>query len=162
MLKLFRVFIDICLLRARPDDLPESSALLGLTLGLYTLTTLALAADTLSPASVVLYGLVNSLILAVLTHTFLMLRRFPGRLTQTLTALAGSGALLNLFALPLGSATQPSFIVIAFLIWSIAISANILRYALAVSLLRGISTSIVYLVITFIVVKSLFPVLAQT
>lgn len=157
MVALLRLFIDLCLLRAKPQDLPASPSLLGATLISYTLTSLALATAGWVLERAILYALVDALTMALLTHTMLLLRKVPARLTQTLTALAGSGTLLGLAAWPLVAAQSPLLLSFVMMVWSIAVTANILRHALSVNLTLGILASLGYVVVTFVVMGTLFP-----
>ncbi len=157
MLKLLKLFIDFCLLRAKPYDVPASRSLLALTLIVYAVMSVALASVQLSLGKALLYALADIMVLALVTHTLLLLRRLPARLMQTLTALAGTGALFELLALPLARATEPSPLLFGLMIWSIAVSAHILRYALSVSFARGMLASVGYVVVNLIVMSALFP-----
>lgn len=153
-----KVFFDLCLLRATPQDLPASVVLLGATLATYTLVSLAFAVADLSLKHAIFYALADALLLAMLTHTALVLRRFRARLIQTLSALAGSGTLLGLSAWPLNSFSEPPLLpLLALLLWSVAVTAHILRHALAVPLAVGVAVSLSYLAIAFTVMSTLFP-----
>ncbi len=157
MLNLLKLFIDLCLLRAKPDAVPASTFFLGLALTGYALMSLALASAQLPPSKALLYALADLAVLALVTHTLLLLRRFSARLVQTLTALAGTGALFELLALPLSRTTQASLLLLGLMIWSIAVSAHILRHALSVSFTMGVLASLGYLVVSLVVINALFP-----
>lgn len=157
MLTLVRFFFDLCLLRAKPQDLPASDFLLGVTLSCYTLIGIATSTAVLPLQQAVLSSLLSALLLAILTHTTLMLRGFAGRLNQTLSALAGSGSLLGLIVWPLTASQAPLLLVAAMVIWSLAVTAHILRHALSMSFSAGIAISVGYLLVSFIIMNSLFP-----
>ncbi|MEO5703297.1 MAG: hypothetical protein ABIQ54_05380 [Gammaproteobacteria bacterium] len=157
MSNILRIFIAICMLRAKPDDVPSSATLLGTTLAAYLLVNLALASASLPLNKALLYALADTLVLCVLTHTLLLLRRLPARLTQTLTALAGTGALFGLVALPFAQLSELSPILFSLLIWSVAVTAHILRHALSVSFMMGVLASFGYLFVALMVTAALFP-----
>lgn len=154
---MLRIFVDLCLLRAAPQDLPAARTLLGVTLAAYALVSLMLAAAQLSLSRALLYALLDTLVLALLTHTLLILRRAPARLPQTLSALAGTGAILGVIAWPLTTLDEPSWLLFILLIWSLAVSANILRHALSVSLGVALLASLGYLLMGFAVTGALLP-----
>lgn len=157
MPSLFKLFLDICLLRASPDQLPASKNLLLITLLSYAVVSLILARLELPLGSALLYAVLDTLVLAIITHTVLLLRRFPARLTQTLTALAGTGSLLGLIALPLAGFAGASPALLLLVLWNIVVTAHILRHALAVPLMMGLVASMAYLLMTFFVMSALFP-----
>lgn len=156
MVMLAKIFFDLCLLRANPQDLPPSSFLLGIMLLAYTLTGIGVAATGLPLFNAVLAACIGTLILVMLTHTALLIRKTPARLPQTLTALAGTGAIIGVIAWPLSAAQGPLALLIALVIWSIAVTAHILRHALSLSLRLSIGVSLGYLLISFIIESALF------
>src|SRR5690606_15422087 len=99
--KLIGRFIDICLLRAGPQDLPASSVLRSLALFAYVASGVMILLPSVSFGSAVAQALVDTLLLVVLLWAVLRWRGLPERFAQALTALAGTGALLGLAALPL-------------------------------------------------------------
>jgi hypothetical protein len=157
LLKLLRIFVDICMLRAKPEDVPSSATLLSYTLAIYTLTSLALATSSLPLNKALLYAVTNTLVLAMLTHTLLLLRRFPARLTQTLMALAGTGTLFGMAGLPFVYLAELAPVLFSLLIWNVAVTAHILRHALSVSFMMSVVASMGYLFVAFAVTGALFP-----
>lgn len=157
MLALLKLFFDLCLLRAKPQDVPASSGALGVALGAYGAVSVLLASTDLTLERAVPYALVDTLILALLTHGVLRMRRYSARFPQTLTALAGSGALLGLAAWPVTLSPEPSLLLLVMVIWSLAVSAHILRHALAVALLPAILISLGFVLVGFLMLSALFP-----
>ena len=104
MSTLIRFFVELCLLRRGPQDLPGSSALLGLVLAVHLVSSVlvGLAAGLTGPIAVG-QGLADALLtLGLLILALRVTDRRP-RFLQVATALFGAGALLGLFALaPLG------------------------------------------------------------
>ncbi|MFO1434001.1 MAG: hypothetical protein U1F76_28570 [Candidatus Competibacteraceae bacterium] len=158
MRALFELFLAICLLRKGPQDVPASPVLLRLTLLSYGISgVLMRLLDADLPTALTLTVL-DSALLAGLAYGALTLRHYPSRLTQTLTALLGTGTLLQLLALPLMlllqqdvvAANAPVWLVLLWLglfIWSIVIMAYILRHALSTSLGIGMLYSLAYVVL---------------
>lgn len=140
MRNLFNLFLDICLFRKGPQDVPASIGLLKICMLGYALSNvLVLLLNT--PAEVAILQVVVDLVLLV-GFLYLALRwcQHPRRFTQTLSALAGIGMLMSVLALPLmiwivgqdadGDIVLPSLFLLGLIAWSIAIMAHILRYAL--------------------------------
>ena len=158
MLNIFKPYVDICLLRADPQDLPATQSVLTLSLLAYTATSIALTVTTQSFGSAVVYGLADTLTLAALTYTLLMVRRLPQRLTQTLSALAGTGVVIGLFALPLALIQNvPPLLLLLITVWSLTVIGHILRHALNVSLPMGILASMGYLLASLALASLLAP-----
>ena len=153
---LLKTFINLCLLRAKPQDLPAASALTAATLVAYTLVGLGLSLPDLGFGRAALWATLDTLVIAVLTHGALLLRHFPERLQQTLTALLGSGALLGLVAWPI-IGSQNSVVQLALLLWNLAVVAHILRHALSVPLGLSIIVSFGYFLVELTVGMALAP-----
>ncbi len=147
MLALFNLFLDICLLRKGPQDMPASVALVKMCLLAYGLSgLLVLLISTPAPVAL-LQILLDMVLLSGLLYLGLILRRRPKRFEQTLSALTGTGSLMGLLALPLmfwivnqesgGDTTLPSLLMLVLMVWSIAIMAHILRYAFETSIWLG-------------------------
>ncbi len=96
--------------------------------------------------------------LALLTHTVLLLRKRPGHLPQTLAALAGTGAVIQLIAWPL---LASPVLLIPLLIWSLTINAHILRHALEISLGLAILISLGFLLMSATVALLISPLTVQ-
>ncbi|GAB6041836.1 hypothetical protein [Endothiovibrio diazotrophicus] len=161
-------FWSICLMKAGPQDLPSSRFLVLASLAAYlgSGTTLMLA-DT-PPLSAFAQTAVDAAGLALVTTLLLNLRRHPLRLTQTYTALVGSGTLLNLAALPVtlgllaaqtagGGIGLFAMLWLALVIWSLMVTGHIFRHALEIPFPAGIIVAMAYMVLIIEVTRSLFP-----
>lgn len=156
LVQLLQPFALICVLRYRPQQLPVSPFLLGLTLGAYALSSIiALLALGIAPAPALLAGPIAATVIAALTTGLLYLRNLRERTVQTLTALCGSGVVLNIIAFPLALSLRPSDTGIAtnqiaaitlslLMLWSFAVTAHVLRHALSASFLMGLAYAIVF------------------
>jgi hypothetical protein len=167
LLRLVQFFFELCLLRRAPQDLPASTALLGVT-GLADLlmgTALATAVGLSLPL-----GLLQSLVdiafmLALLYGALYLLDRLP-RFQQSATALLGSGALLGFVAsvplglLPSGEAGQdPAGVALLFLVlvvWSILVTGHILRHTFELRLGQGVLIAVVYSFFAYSLLGGLF------
>lgn len=154
---LIRAFWRILLLRAAPQSIPASLALLWLVLLAHFVVGLLHALFSMPAGLAPLYALVGTLTTAVVVHGLLLLFRKHARYRQTLTALTGAEALMGLLMLPLnglyyltGAAALLELLVIftlLFIGWNVAVAAHIFRHALSVSMGLGFLYSVVYLVI---------------
>lgn len=145
-----KILIGICLLRAAPQDLPASRAgMLGALMAYASAGVLGVL-DVLTLENAFLASAVDTLLLTAVTHLVLQWRRLENRATQTLTALAGCGALLSLLAWGAAGlvreAFQPEWVWAAFLVWYTLVFGHILRHALSIALSAGVAASFLYLV----------------
>lgn len=169
MFAIIRPFIDICLLRLRPQDLPDSTPLLGLVLIGHTLSAVLLSSVALPVWEALLAGILDTVLLAAMTIAVLQLQRLQNRFKQTLTALAGTGALIGFVAIPLsswlhtahvtnGNASTPALLLLLLIGWNLAIAGHILRHALSTIFIMGLVLAMVFYWFTINILNAIFPV----
>lgn len=168
MLQLIRAWFDICLLRRAPQELPASNYLLGLALCCYAAVSLLVSAQNYEfPRALLLAG-VDLGLLAGFIWLLLYLQGKVTRFNQTLSAMAGTGSIMGLIALPLlvmagpetVSGPVPASLVsvwLLLLLWNLFVMAHIFRHALSTTFLVGFGFSILYAVISMQVITTLFP-----
>lgn len=168
MLQLIRVWFDICLLRRGPQDLPASGFFLGLSLGCYALVALLVASPSFGLLDAARLAVVDTVMLAGFVVMLLYLQSKTERINQALSALAGSGCLMGLFALPLVllvDPDQPADQVPALLggfwllllLWNLFVMAHIMRHALSISFAIGLAAVVLYALVSMQIVATLFP-----
>ncbi len=167
MKQLLKLYIDLCLFQAKPQDLPYSQGLVLVTGTLavftYTLT------DTLNErfGMTLLVSLVQVLLFGFIIWLVLRLRKRAERWMQTIAALYGTGSLLQLIGWPISSwfervkespeaASTPLLLVVVLGFWFLAIMTSVLRHAMEVSLGFGLMVSIACQAITVIALVWLF------
>jgi len=168
MLRLITIWLDVCLLRAGPQDLPASRMLVWLSLGAYLLISFFLSYPGYPFGVSVEMAGVDLILLAIFAMAPLYLLNKTARINQTLTALAGSGAVLGLVALPLvqvvfegqESGEVPPFVALVWLIlfgWSLLVMGHIMRHALSVAFAIGLGVAVLYTLVAMQVIGTLFP-----
>lgn len=165
---LIKLFLDICRFRLGPQDVPPRSGfLLGLVLALNALASLLLGLLEVDMATAGLQTLVALALLTAFIFASLRLSRHPGRFQQTLTAALGCDALITALALPLLAAglllpsvqVTVSLMLLATMLWEIAVIGHILRHALDLPYLAGLVASLVYTMLSLKVMATVFPAL---
>ncbi len=168
MLRIIKAFWDICLFRAGPQDLPTSSLLMAVALFGYGAASLLIAFAQFPPERVFAAVALDIVLLLMLAWAVLWVRSFMERFTQTLTALAGVGALMGFIAWPLAvwqadavaqgpeTAGVPSLIVLAWLAWHIAVVGHVLRHALSTMMSVGATLAVVYVYVGIRLTSILF------
>lgn len=162
---LIRLFIDICLLRAAPQDVPAAPVLLWLTLVAYLATGLLALAPGEGLVRAGSMVAVDTLTLLALLAASLHVRRHPGRFGQTATALLGTGTVFGVLLLPvlvLGG-TGESAAGLAFplwlglFLWGLVVTAHILRHALDLPIAGGTLVAVLYFAVSMTLIEALFP-----
>lgn len=156
-------YIDLCLFKAGPADIPASRWLLRLTLVAYFIigTVIGLIDNSLK------ISIVSSLAdtVAMVAGLWLMLN-FRGRLNryqQSLTALAGAGSCIGIVGIPImllfshvdvkdQMTSYVMLLMIALMFWSLMVIAHILRNSLDIKPSTAAVLTVVYTVITLMLV----------
>jgi hypothetical protein len=168
MLQLIRAWIDICLWRRGPQDLPVSGILLGVSLCCYVLVSLLVSAGSYGIAAAVQLAALDLGLLVVFVLSILYLQNKTARINQTLSAMAGTGAVLGVCALPLVILVQQdqsaeqipavlTLLWLVLLIWNLLVMAHIMRHALSSSFAIGLGASLLYALVSMQIIATLFP-----
>jgi len=164
---LIQFFIELCLLRRAPQDLPASATLLKFLVLVYLgVGVLVGAATGQGLGDALAQTLVDTALLLGLLYAGLRwLARLP-RFTQSASALLGSGAVLNLLVLaPLGMASGgddseltgfAALLFLALLAWSLVVTGHILRHTLDLPLVQGALIAIAYNLLAYSLLGALF------
>ena len=167
MNKLLLMFFDICRLRVAPQDLPTSRSLLISSLAMYAALALILSWILMTPGKALIAAAFDTLLMALLSYVLLWARLMPQRWPQTCTALAGSGIILQIVAIPItlwqkqfspedSMILIPTLLSLALLFWNLVVVGHILRHALSTNLGMGAVLATVYTYISLSVMKVLF------
>ena len=164
---ILKTLFDILLLRGRPQDLPTSKYLVAVTAllsiaGHYALDQLHQDAfDRLA------FAAAQTALLGAAVWVLLKLRGYPERWLQTATALFTANIVADIVTWlvaahalePEASAPEPwvTAFVMAAAIWFIAIMAQVLRHALAISLGMAVLASLGCALASGLALMALFP-----
>lgn len=112
--------------------------------------------------------MIDTVLLSVMTMSVLYLQRLQDRLLQTLTALAGTGTLLGVVALPVSGwlhnaqlggeeMALPALLLLLLIGWSLTVVGHILRHALSTVFVMGLLLALVFYWVTVKILNGLFP-----
>lgn len=157
--------VEICLLRAGPQDLPGSAQFLAFALIGYFLVDILILQLGFAPAAAVAASLLDMLLMAAFVQILLRIIAKPERFRQTLAALAGTGQLLGLLAWPLiksmavadDPASGLAVLRLLLLAWSLLVTGHIVRHAMSTTLATGIGVGVLYNLVSIIIVSAVFP-----
>ena len=161
-------WLEQCLMRRAPQDDPLSYSALSGALAAYAgMDMLQVRASSDWLVAVAMTG-VDVLVMILFAWTLLRLTKKPARFVQTLTSLAGTGAVLGFVGLPLilqashahlESGPTPALVLgwLVLLAWSIAVQAHIFRHALSVRYGVGLLVAGCYVVLAVSLIEMFFP-----
>lgn len=166
-MRIILVMLDIALLRRGPQALPASVSLAVGALGIYAAVGLLAherMAPEMDPVGPVLFDL---FLLVTFMMALLYSRGVANRAYQTLAALGGTGTVLSLCALPVIPLLNPGaagsamvylgvILWLGLMVWSLVVTAHILRHALALDFSMGLLCSMIYMVISIYLYGFLF------
>jgi hypothetical protein len=159
---LIKFFVELCLLRRPPQDLPASEMLLGLVL-VADLVVGVLVGITagLSWLTSLLQGVAELLLLMVALYAALTQLKLRARFLQAATALLGLVAIPPLSLNPTGSqendlAALGAFLLLGLVIWGILVTGHILRHTFSITLGQGSAIAVAFQIVAVTLVTSLF------
>ena len=164
---LFNYFVNLCLLRAAPQDLPSSSALLGVLFVINALIgTLLMATTELGPGLALVESVFELGLMLGVLRAALFLRGHPARFNQGATAVMGSSILMSLLALPLLAGGVASggengggvMLLLGLVVWSVVILGHILRHTFDLTPGQGVAVAALYSFASYQLTTSLFSI----
>ncbi|MGQ9658559.1 MAG: hypothetical protein ACUVQI_00245 [Thermochromatium sp.] len=167
MQALVKFFLELCLLRRAPQDLPASELLLGLVLVTDLLVGLLVGIMAgLSWLTSLLQGVAEVLLMLTALYVALMQLKLRARFLQSATALLGSSAVLGLAAIPplsldpTGSresdlAVLGALMLMGLVIWGIVVTGHILRHTFSITLGQGAAIAVAFQIVAVTLVTSL-------
>lgn len=169
MSQLFRTFWEICLLQKAPQDIAYSRRLFVFLLAFgFVIDNLNLNIALPELMVIPVLGVVSlhTIFLLGSLSALLLVMGYQARIVQTLTALLGTGIILSLFALPVllivgQSTNEPGYfglILLLLNIWSLLITAHILRHALSIGFLLAGLLAFGYFMLSIKIVDVMLPV----
>ena len=165
---LFREFLNICLFKKAPQDLPASSSLLGVMLVASTIASLIVARSGLGWPDVVQSAVAETLYMVTAIYVLLKLQGRQLRWSQTVTAMAGTNVVLVVISLPIlvwllsarsaeADATLPSLLFLGLIIWNVLILGHIFRHAFSTYFPLGVLVALGYYSLSILIMNWLVP-----
>jgi hypothetical protein len=156
--QLLKVFVDIALFRAKPEQLPYSYFLLMLCIITYMVTGMGLNLIDLNVNKALLVTGLDTALMVGLTCAGLWIRSYLNRVIKTLTAIAGTSVLFTVAVIPLvlmlpdpdtGQTSVISLLLLAIVMWNMAVLGHILSSALDFPVWAGVGVAIMYFYISY-------------
>ena len=170
---IFRLFLELCLFRKAPQDVPHSVFLFVFTLGLNVVLSminlLFLVEESRQPGFIdaLQYIAIRTVLFLVVIYSILFMLGFRNRIIQTLTAIQGADIILGIVFLVIGlglSLLPPGspiliLVIMLFLGWSLAVHSNIYRHALSISLFTAGFLAVGLFFLEILIEKQFSPVM---
>ncbi|GMQ87929.1 MAG: hypothetical protein BMS9Abin08_1143 [Gammaproteobacteria bacterium] len=161
-------WLEQSLLRRAPQADPVSATAMGWSLLAYVALDLLQARASSDWQTSLAMTALDTLIMVLFSWSVLRLTKKSARYMQTLTALAGTGAVLGLVGLPLiqqaaqahldeGPAGTLVLGWLILLVWSISVQAHIYRHALSTRYGAGLLVAGLQMVLVISLLETLFP-----
>lgn len=161
-------FWSICMLQKGPQDLPASGLLLAVVILLgivLNLVNLRIVVPGTELPTLVILVIVYALTFVSSLSVLMWLMHYQQRIIQTLTALFGTGIIISLCVLPFqlmvkNTPDEPSIFsifILALIVWSLVVTAHILRNALSSDLLIAWALTLGYLLLNVIFTNYFIP-----
>ena len=162
---LIKLFLDICLFRQGPQDVPRSRFLLGIVAAANLLFSIVLGLFEVDFPQALIQGLAALALLLTFILVTLTVAGQRDRIEQTLTAAVGGDTLITALGLPLviarvalpGLQNTASLLLLGLMLWEIAVFGHIIRHALNLPYLAGLGVALAYTAISLRVMMTLFP-----
>jgi hypothetical protein len=158
MFRWLRFYIEICLLKAAPQDAPSSKTVLYLTVLFYWAAGAALTSLNQSFLAAVFIAFLQTILVLFFINLALWIRKFPERISQTITAFTGSGLILTLIAFPvigwLSQAEASAGILytifwLSLVLWETVIVGYIFKHALEIPFYASIGVALILMYMSF-------------
>ncbi len=159
-------FIDICLFKAGPADVPASAWLMRLSLLGYFILSVIVNAFEHGFLISLLASCVEIVFFLFVVNLLLRFRGLTNRYLQTVTALAGTSCCIALVALPVmalfhffagGEDVRVTvlavWLMILLTIWSLAVTSHIFKQALAIKQGTAFVIAVSYVILLIMIIR---------
>jgi len=171
MIRWLRFYLDVCLLKASPQDAPSSTSIQYLTILAYWAAGVVLTSLNQTFLAAIFIALVQTILVLFFINLSLWIRKFPDRIIQTVTAFTGSGFIISLVALPvifmLSQADVTSNVIyslfwVTLVIWETVVVANIFRHALEIPLYASMGVALILMYMSFAITLRFLKLMSVT
>lgn len=164
MFEIIKLFFKICLLNKAPQDIPYSVWFFRITVAVNALISFLIMYISTGWWPALQQVSVGIVLIITITWIILLLASKTTRFYQTVTALFGTDALINLLAIPalatIATGRAPdisNLVLIGLMVWHWLVSGHIFRHALSANLLFGLGVAMLYIISSNWVMLTLFP-----
>lgn len=159
------LFVDICLFKKGPQNVPASGLLFWMALTAYWVVGFCLLVSQADwPDALIEVVVESALLLAFVWAMLYFALHWTGRFLQTATAMLATDVVISapgslvLEWLRATSGAMPMFLLalVALMIWQVSVVAHILRHALDRPLWYGFIAAVAYFLVSYSAVIALF------
>ena len=162
---LIQLFLDICLFRKGPKDVPFSGMLLSVAIALNLAVSILLGLFDLDGVAAVMQSVLAVLLLTSFLWATLKISHKSSRFIQTAAAAIGCDGLISLAGLLTLSAVHffPDFAgavgipLLLLMLWQMAVIGHIVSQALSIGFWGGMGLALAYTALSFRIMMGMFP-----
>lgn len=166
--RLCRLFIDICLFKKGPSQVPNSAALLRIVFFLYFVAGTLLLSQTVEFSEAMAQAFMETLLVGFFMYLLVSFFAVKNRFNQSVTALYGSGFLMTTMSLPfvlmMGDLTDNEastgwlgLSVFMIVFWSFIVMAHIIRETIEKTFSVSLLLTFCYLYLSYQVIQVFRP-----
>ncbi|HIF17712.1 MAG TPA: hypothetical protein EYG50_08425 [Cycloclasticus sp.] len=166
---LLRLFLDLCLIKKGPQDVPDNTMLMKIVFFTYFMSGTVLLSGNIPIIDAVIQALIDTVLIGLFMYVLVSFFSVPNRFNQSLIAIYGSGALITVFSTPfifwvqtLSNNEQPTgaagLVVFLIVCWSFVVMANIIRETIRKNLSTCLLLTFCYLYLSYQLINMLYPI----
>ena len=166
---LLRIFVDLCLIKRGPKDVPDSTVLLKIVFFIYFLSGTMLLSSSIELSEAIIQSFIETVLVGLFIYLLVSFFQVKNRFNQAITAVYGSGALMTLLSVPYvfwmdglvknqGSIGVVGLIVFFIVVWGFIVMANIIRETIQKSFSVSLLLTFSYLYLSYQVINIVYPV----
>ncbi len=166
---LLRIFVDLCLIKKGPKDVPESAVLLKMVFFIYFLSGTLLLSSSIGLIDAIIQSFLETVLVGLFMYVLVSFFQVKNRFNQAVTAIYGSGALMTLLSVPyifwmdgLVKNENPigviGLVVFFIVIWGFIVMANIIRETVQKSFSISLLLTFCYLYLSYQLINIAYPV----
>ena len=155
-------FIDLCLFRASPSDIPTSRWLMKVVLLLYFILGVIVNQLDMNWTESLWVSAADVFVMLIVVGLLLSFRGFQARYVQVITALAGAGCCMTIAGFPIiwwfyqiepeqQATSLALLLMVALLLWGLMVVAQIFRESLEIKSGIAMMVTISYILLTIVV-----------
>jgi hypothetical protein len=159
---LFHEIVGILKLRSGPQDLPSSWSVCLAIVAIYLMLGV-ITGQSLGGENSVAAALAAAAMQFVLVIVMLQIRKYPERLTQTLSAIASAGIVFTVLSFGFLSMADPerqqpllALGWFSIFFWSLVVDAHIYKNALSITMAQGMLVAVLLLAGSYVLVEFTF------
>jgi hypothetical protein len=166
---LLKLFLNLCLIKAGPRDVPDSNNVLRIVFIAYFVSGTILISSEAVLFDAAVQAFIEAVLVGLFVYGLVNFFSVPQRFNQSIIAIYGSGALITTVSIPFifwmqslfnNDQTTGAVGLVVFLIvcWSFMVMAYIIRETIQKNLTTSLLLTFCYLYLSYQLINTLYPI----